>query len=737
MYTFKVVAFWLALAWSLASCSAGTPDTEARNSEVFSSQASRVTIYRDRFGVPHVHGESDGDAAFGMAYAQAEDNFAQLELNIILSIGRSAEVFGESAILSDWVVGAFESVELSKRDYDQASPATRALLDGYAAGLNYYLEMHPDQDTRLIDKFEPWHTLALIRRMYYLGGFLSRLEFTTDERRAAYEEINGSSLPVEQVAIPDYDPEDRAQFGSNSWAASGPKIADDGAYLFTNPHLPAFSMGQVYEAHLISDDGWNFSGYSRFGFVLPYVGTGINLGWASTDNYGDQEDAWIEHFDDAEAPLSYRYGGDWREAIEWTGKIAVQGGPTLRVRYRKTHHGPVVAIRDGKFLSAKLATFDEPGWLDQWYAMTRAQNLDEFLAAVAPLKMQFGNYMYADRDGNILFVYNGAFPKKSESFDWNKPVDGSDPATEWQGYHSMDEIPQVLNPVSHYMQNTNTTPYMTSMSESDPTEDQFPAYMVREDDNARSRNARRILSEHERFDFETWESESFDTTMSEWPVSKHLIMEAFEQTKGNDEQRSARINEVIEAFANWNGVAAIESTEVAAYVDWFETLYQDKPSGYVASPEEIIESLDSAVSRLVADWGDWRVTWGEINRAQRPDVDEFGQPIFTDDAPSIATGGVPGWSGGSQIDFNARTEGLKRRYKRGGNSYTSISLFPRDRDKKVVLKSVHVFGASADPESPHNMDQARLLANKQYKDAWLYLDDVQNGAVRSYHPGME
>jgi acyl-homoserine-lactone acylase len=143
------------------------------------------------------------------------------------------------------------------------------------------------------------------------------------------------------------------------------------------------------------------------------------------------------------------------------------------------------------------------------------------------------------------------------------------------------------------------------------------------------------------------------------------------------------------------------------------------------------------MDRLVTDYGSWQVAWGEMNRSQRPPLDDAGNPIFNDDADSIATPGVPSWSGGSQIAFNLRRDGLKKRYKTGGNSYTAIVVFPTDDNERTRSKSIHVFGASADPSSPNNMDQAAMLAQKQYKPAWLYLDDVKANAVRSYHPGEE
>jgi acyl-homoserine-lactone acylase len=729
--------FVLIISVFLMSCgSEQTSDAPAENMEI-SHQSQNVTIYRDEWGVPHIHGKTDGDAAFGMGYAQAEDNFGQLELGFIMGTGRLSEILGEDAVLADWVVHSFENNELSKRDYDNAAPEIKALLDGYAAGINYYMETHPELETRLLNHIEPWYSLALIRRWYYLGGFLSRLRFTTEERTAAFEAINGTALQMAQVDYPEIDPEDRKEFGSNAWAANGSKIDATGSFLFINPHLPAFGIGQTYEAHMLSDEGWNFTGYARFGYPLPYIGFGENLGWMSTDNYSNQEDSWIEHFDDPENPLNYTYGDATREAVEWEGVIIVKDAGPRKVKFRKTHHGAVVAMREGKYLSGMFATFDQPGWLDQWYNMQRSSNVEEFTKAIEPQRMNFGNIIYADRGGNIWYIYNGSVPIRNEGFDWNTAVDGSNPDTDWKGYHSLTDLPQVKNPVSYMIQNTNTTPFGVSMSESDAKEENYPTYMVREGDNARSRNARRILNKHEKFDFATWEFESLDTTMVEWNVSKPIINDAYASTSSSNSERAAKLAPVIELLNAWDGVATLESVEPTIYVDWFEGMYRSKERGAEFSDEEVIDFLERAVDRLVEDYGSWQVAWGEMNRAQRPPLDDAGNPIFDDDAESIATPGVPGWSGGSQITFNGRRDGLKKRYKIGGNSYTAIVAFPTDDNERTRSKSIHVFGASADPSSPNNMDQAAMLAQKQYKPAWLYLDDVKANAVRSYHPGEE
>jgi penicillin amidase len=700
-------------------------------------QSQNVTIYRDQWGVPHIVGKTDGDTAFGMGYAQAEDNFDQLEMGFIIGTGRSAEVLGEAGLLADWVVHSFENNELSKRDYENATPDVKAVLDGYAAGINYYIETHANLNPKLLDHVEPWYSLALIRRWYHLGGFLGRLQFSDEERAAAFKAINGQELKVAHREILSYDPKDKKEYGSNSWAAKGTKIEGTGSYLFINPHLPAFGIGQTYEAHMMSDEGWNFTGYARFGYPVPYIGFNENLGWMSTDNYSNQEDSWIESFEDPDNPLSYTYGNGTRDSIEWTGEIKIKGGGKRTVKYRKTHHGPIVAMRDGKFLSGMMARYDEPGWLDQWYNMGRATNIDEFTEAIEPQAMQFGNIMYADRDANIWYIYNGAVPVRAEGFDWNTAVDGSNPDTDWKGYHSLGDLPQVKNPISDMMQNTNTSPFTVSMSESDAKEENYPSYMVRERDNARSRNARRILKKHEKFDFPMWEYETLDTTMTEWSVSKLLIMDAYAATSGTNPERARKLAPVIELLDAWNGIASLESPEPTIYVEWYEGLYLSKPQGYKATNEEIMISLEREMDKLKDDWGTWQVAWGEVNRSQRPPLDASGNPIFDDSAESIATPGVPSWSGGSQISFNLRREGLKRRYKTGGNSYTAIVYFPSDRNQKVQSKSIHVFGASADPNSPNNMDQAKLLAAKRYKNAFLHLDDVKANAVRFYHPGQK
>ena len=225
--------------------------------------------------------------------------------------------------------------------------------------------------------------------------------------------------------------------------------------------------------------------------------------------------------------------------------------------------------------------------------------------------------------------------------------------------------------------------------------------------------------------------------MMEWQVSKPLIMSAYANTSASNPIRTAKLAPVIAYLDAWNGVATLETTQPTLYVDWYEGIYMKNPRGYVATEEEIMVSLEQAMDRLVADWGTWQVAWGDMSRSQRPPLNASGKPIFNDDTPSIGTPGVPSWSGGSQISFNIRRDGLKRRYKTGGNSYTAVVNFPKDRNEQVQSKSIHVFGANADPKSQNNMDQAKLLASKTYKNSWLYLDEVKAGAKRSYHPGEE
>ena len=219
--------------------------------------------------------------------------------------------------------------------------------------------------------------------------------------------------------------------------------------LFINPHLPFFGPGQVYEGHVHSDQGWNFTGYTRFGFPLPYVGHNENGGWVSTDNAADLQDVYIETFDDPARPLAYKYGNGYRLATERVEEIRVKtatGVETRRFTMRKTHHGPILGARDGKPLSLRMAKFESDGWLREWYDMTKAKSLAALKRAMTPLNMLFGNVMYADRQGNTWYLYNGAVPRRDPRFDWTKPVDGSDPATEWQGYHTIDELPQLTNP---------------------------------------------------------------------------------------------------------------------------------------------------------------------------------------------------------------------------------------------------------------------------------------------------
>jgi len=669
------------------------------------SLARDATIYRDTYGVPHVFGRTDAGAVFGFAYAQAEDNFWRVEENFIYSLGRASELYGEKTLDEDRLNHALEIPRFAREEYARLDGHMRSLCDAFAAGFNYYLAHHPEVHPRLLTKIEPWYTLAFIRYNYYQNGF-------------AHDPI----LRRETLQTAELENDLKAHTGSNGWVIGPTKSATGNAMLFINPHLPFFGPGQVYEGHVHSDEGWNFTGYTRFGFPFPYVGHNENGGWVSTDNAADLTDVYVETFDDPARPLAYRYGNGYRLATEHVEEIRVKtatGFETRRFTMRRTHHGPILGARDGKLLALRMSKFESDGWLREWYDMTRATSLAAIKRAMTPLNMLFGNMMYADRQGNTWYLYNGAIPKRDPRFDWSKPVDGSDPATEWQGYHTIDELPQLTNPKTGWMQNCNTTPFLLT-SEGNPEPKQFPKYMVQEGDNPRGAISRELLASKPTFTFDEWRRLAFDTRVLNAAKRLPPFLAQFKQRLDGD----SRLVGAIDELSRWDYRSTKDSVAMTLFSLWYERVSRE------SNPNETGALID-VITSLERDFGTWRVPWGELTRLQRPDESKDEQ--FLDAKPSLGVSGVNGNDGAVFTFYAAPSKGQKRRYGVAGGTYISVVEFA----PKVRALSVHTFGASGDPKSRHYMDQSLLYTRGEFKPSWLTLDDIRANLEAQYHPGEE
>ncbi len=666
--------------------------------------ARSVTIYRDSYGVPHIFGPTDASCVFGAVYAQAEDNFWQIEDSYLRALGRASEVYGPRTLHDDELVRALEIPELAQQEYERASPRIRELLESAAAGLNYFLERNPAVKPRLLTKFEPWYGLAFNRYALYY-------QFIFRQSGLKPEEIETAAAQTQ---------------GSNMWAVSPARSASAHALLFINPHQPFFGTGQWYESHVHSDEGWDMSGASFFGSPFPTIGHNEFLGWSHTVNAPDIVDVWEETFDKAGEPLAYRYGGGYRQAAEWTRTIRIKNGAGFeerKVTFRKTHHGPIVAVRNGKSLAVKMARFEEGGQIDEWYAMSKARNFEEFKRAMAATAVPMFNAVYADRAGNIFYVYNGAVPRRSTKFDWSKPVDGSNPETEWKGYHSFTDLPQVTNPKTGFVQNCNSTPFATTVF-GNPDPKEYPPYMVSEPDNARARISRRILWNKDKFSFDDWARAAFDTYVIQAETEIPELVAAWEKN------RLAKLADPIAELQNWDHVSRTNSVPMTLFLLWHE---KQKGTAVMRRPEHpagAVESLEQVVDDLTSTFGTWRVPWGDINRLQRRQ--SGGEELFRDDAKSFAVAGAPG-DVGIVFNFYARPEKeQKERYGVAGHSFISVVEF----GPEVRARSVLVFGENSNPASKHYLDQSELYAKQEFKPAWFSLAEIKAHAERTYHPGL-
>lgn len=697
--------------------------------------AQRVTIHRDQYGVPHIFGDDDESVTFGFGYAQAEDYFWQVEDVYIMALGRYAEVIGPQGLNSDLLNRAFEIVPRSRRDFAGLDETSQRLYAAFTAGINYYLATHPEVEPRLIDRFEPWHVLAYCRHV--------ALELTF-----RFTGIAPSFLPR-------YNPQIWTASGSNGWAISGERTASGHAMLLANPHMPHFGFAQLMEAHLHSAGGadgrpWNFIGAGFYGSPTLAMGHNDRLGWTLVTNRPDIADTWQVRFTDPNNPLAYEYGDGRREATAWKETIRVKkslGMETRTVEFRKTHHGPIVdSVNDTTLVAAQISGLFDMVPMQQSLEMIKARDLDEFREALAMLQILFMNVVYADCDGNIQFVYTSRVPRRNPRFDWSRRVDGSDPATEWLGVHSLDELPQVLNPSSGFVQNCNSSPLAVTDDDNPRLED-FPPYMIADAQTFTRRSLRslELLREMNGVTFDQWQQAAFDTDVYWARKELPRYTKVLAELENDDPALAERVRPYLKHLLAWDAKITSDSTEAALCHAWYEQLYGWGYPGetmreiYVDESAKQLEALVQAAEGLEELHGTWKIPYAKLYRSQRrPYLADLVDARFDDEAASLPSLGGHGPMGVVFTEYYSPSVEIplvisqRRRYGIVGTSYLAAYEFAPEGVRGASLVP---FGTSGDPASPHFFDQAKLLQEQRFKPELFTEAEVLAGAVRSYHPG--
>lgn len=757
----------------VAACRAAAPSTTSNRSSAsaddvarWESRAADVTIVRDDWGIPHIYGATDADAVFGTVYAQAEDDFKRVELNYLNAMGRLAEAEGEEEIYRDLRMKLFIQPEELMRQYQESPPWLRDLMDAFADGLNYYLHTHPEVEPRVIDRFEPWMALSFTEGS--IGGDIERVSLVDLEEfygasaeeqldRAAFRSSEDTGGLAERKASRSIEPRLTAAGassdaealagtalptepgGSNGFAIAPSNSATDNALLLINPHTSFYFRAEL---QMVSQEGLNAYGAVTWGQFFVYQGFNERAGWMHTSTGADAIDEYVESVVDRQSDLFYRVGEEERPLRSSTVTVPYRDGPDTSERtftVFHTHRGPIVRAEDGGWVSVRLMN-NPVAALTQSYSRTKASNYDEYVESMRNHTNSSNNTVYADADGTIAYFHANFVPVRDERFDWTGPVDGSDPATEWQGVHEVEDSPLLKNPSTGWLQNTNNWPWSAAAASS-PRRQDFPSYMERFGENPRGLHAIRVLEGKTDFTLQSLMDAAYDSYLIGFEDLIPALTRAYDEAPESSAFKTS-LAEPIDELRKWDLRFGVESIPTSLAVFWGDELWS-RVSGAAreagvdvyewmanrTTAEERLGALAEAVEKLERDFGDWRTPWGDINRFQRLTGD-IVQP-FDDAEPSIPVAFASSrW--GSLAAYGQRTfNDTKRIYGTRGNSFVAVVEF----GDSVRARAITAGGQNGDPASPHFNDQAVRYSTGDLREVYFYREQLQGHIEREYQPG--
>jgi acyl-homoserine-lactone acylase len=714
--TLRVVAIAALLALS------GCANKFAMDDYLTLGDKYQVVIERDHLGVPHIIGERDVDAAFGFAYAQAEDNWQIIHDTIPFYRGTNAAINGKDAAKVDFLIqwlGIWETID---RDYEtQLKPETRAWIGAFVDGINYYAALHPEQTNSSIFPLTEKDVVAgyMLRHLLFYGFDASITELFEPQRQRPVSrgpaDADKQARPMaEGVTI------GNLPVGSNAIAVSAPFTIDGATRLAINSHQPTTGPVAWYEAHIQSKEGLNVMGGLFPSSATIGVGFTENLAWGATVNKPDLVDIYVLNMDPND-PMRYKLDGEWKtlEAKDIEIEVKLFGFLPWTVTEvgLKSEHGPVIQNDHGTY-AVRYAGMGEVRQLEQWLAMSKAQNFEQWRDAMRLQAFASFNFVYADREGNTMFVHNSLTPKRLPSYDWTQYLPGDDSRLIWQDYMAFDDLPQVINPTSGYIHSANQTPFRVSAEADNPNkddyaiEDGFPTRMTNRADRGLELLAElESISEQQFFDIKHDKKYSVNSR-----AYAYLQQAASADLSAIQSDNLQNYQDAQTLITNWDLSTDIENRGAAlsACVLGAEWLSEQRGSDAPKALDELVRCTDL----LMSTSGRIDPLWGDVNRHVRGDLNI---PVAGGPDTLRAIYGM-----GMEKDgylTNVAGDGL----------YYQVSW---NAQGNLKVRGVHQYGAATlDENSPHYADQAEDYANEILHDPLF--DDArrQSKIDRRYRPG--
>jgi acyl-homoserine-lactone acylase len=709
----------------------------------------QVRILRDDWGVPHIFGQTDADASFGLAYAHAEDDFLTIQQTILAARGRLASVYGKDAAANDYMVYLLRIWDVVQAGYERdLSLDSRQVIEAYADGINYYAGLHPGEvlSASLFPVSGKDIVAASVHKsplFFQLDDTLAELFAPERQRKISPGPAGAESLLQENSAglgktprwvslselgtageqkLMGFD----TRYGSNTFSVGPARTPDGSTYLAVNSHQPWQGPTTWYEAHVHSEQGWDMSGATFPATPALIHGHNRNLGWAFTVNQPDLADVYVLEIN-PENPYQYRFDGEWLDLEVRQAPIEVRlfGRLTWTVKEETlwSLYGPVVRQDHGTY-ALRYAGYGLVNIDEQLYRMNKAQDFETWQQAMRAGGLPNFNVGYADREGNIYYLYNAMLPLRADGYDWSLYLPGNTSRTLWTERVPFEQLPQVLNPASGFLQNANSSPFRTTLGSENPRRQDYARnFGIETRMTNRSLRLLELFGADESITFDEFIAYKYDWTYSErsavarfteiltgtnWPEADGDLRRALEILDSWDLQTDPQSRgATLMVFTLHHLIEAGQSLEASALVE------TDVPI------PALKEAFQQAVATLKENFGRVDVPWEQVNRLQRGEVD-------------LGLGGGPdvlhAIYGSLQEDgrFKAHT----------GDSYVQLTAW--DASDRVRAVSIHQFGsATLDEGSAHYADQSVLFAQRQLKPAWFDEAEIRAHLEREYRPGEE